>query len=63
MIEVDPAKCDFCGVCVAVCPANAIELEEKHWSVNTPPCTTCLLCVKLCPLQALRVNEKTQESS
>jgi MinD superfamily P-loop ATPase len=54
MIKVNLEKCDFCGVCVACCPQNAIKLLETHWQVDEQKCNVCLLCTKLCPVQALR---------
>jgi MinD superfamily P-loop ATPase len=28
-LKIDPIKCEGCGVCVQVCPVDAIKLEEK----------------------------------
>ncbi|NQT27696.1 4Fe-4S binding protein [candidate division KSB1 bacterium] len=49
-IEISHARCDFCGTCVAVCPADAITLEESAISVDPETCTVCLNCVHICPL-------------
>lgn len=49
-IHISHARCDFCGTCVAVCPADAITLEESAVTVNHEACTLCLDCVHSCPL-------------
>ncbi len=54
MIIVDLNKCDFCGTCVAICPEDAIELEEHNWILNEEKCVNCRLCVEICPIEALR---------
>jgi ferredoxin len=48
-VQIDPARCDYCGTCVAVCPADAIELEESMIRVDSDRCTRCLACVAACP--------------
>jgi NAD-dependent dihydropyrimidine dehydrogenase PreA subunit/flavodoxin len=43
----DPAKCDGCGVCAAVCPMGAIDPADPK---NVPgTCIKCQACVKRCP--------------
>jgi formate hydrogenlyase subunit 6/NADH:ubiquinone oxidoreductase subunit I len=59
MIEVDLKKCDFCGICVACCPQNAIDLLETHWQVDEKKCTVCLICTKLCPMRALKDSDES----
>jgi len=49
-IYIDNERCDFCGTCVAVCPADAIELKESTILINSEKCTLCLNCVNVCPL-------------
>ncbi|MBN2201224.1 4Fe-4S binding protein [bacterium] len=44
------AACDFCGVCVAVCPAGAIELKESSVRVLDELCVGCGDCAVMCPL-------------
>jgi len=50
-------KCDFCGTCVAVCPADAIELKECSIRVIPEACIRCGDCVAICPLGAPRESE------
>lgn len=53
MIIVKDDRCDFCGACVAVCPADAIDLYETRVLVNDDKCTECLNCVYICPFETL----------
>lgn len=45
--------CNGCGICVKVCPANAIVIDGKkalHTNVN---CQSCYACVHACPQKAI----------
>ncbi|MBL7075696.1 4Fe-4S binding protein [candidate division KSB1 bacterium] len=57
MIEIREGRCDFCGVCVAVCPADCIELYEAKIVIDKEACTDCLNCVHVCPFEALTFQE------
>ncbi|HPR87459.1 MAG TPA: 4Fe-4S binding protein [bacterium] len=50
-------RCDFCGVCVAVCPTDAIDLAEARLTVLDERCTRCGQCVQACPVRALEVPD------
>ena len=52
MIQVIDETCDYCGVCVAVCPVDSIVLRESSLQV-TEACTLCDLCIHVCPYEAL----------
>jgi len=46
--------CLCCGTCAAVCPRDAIRMEETavgllHARVNDSACNNCGLCLKVCP--------------
>jgi len=58
MIVSKADLCDFCGCCVAVCPADAIELHEARWVLLPDRCTECLNCVAICPVAALEVSDE-----
>ena len=49
------ADCTKCGVCVKVCPAGNVELNEKIIFGNN--CETCFACVNLCPAHAIYSKE------
>ncbi len=55
-INVNKYKCGYCGACVGVCPAAALELVETWIEVDENKCTGCGICAKICPLGAIEVN-------
>jgi Fe-S-cluster-containing hydrogenase component 2 len=46
------SKCFWCGGCVAVCPEDAIVLEERIITVSNE-CTGCGICLRFCPVGAM----------
>jgi len=54
---VDSEKCAGCGICVDVCPAGAIEVNQ-HAVVNDEACTGCAACVSECPNEAIILVQK-----
>lgn len=54
-LDVDRAKCCYCGGCVGVCPVNALELRDTILFVDDEKCVKCGTCVKFCPVDALRL--------
>lgn len=40
--------CYGCGGCVAVCPAEAIRIEDAA-DIDLDRCDRCMLCVRVCP--------------
>ncbi|GET20152.1 EFR1 family ferrodoxin [Prolixibacter denitrificans] len=48
-------KCDQCGICVSVCPTDAITLNDLP-ETNASACILCCACIKECPTDA-RVND------
>ncbi|MFH1639551.1 MAG: NIL domain-containing protein [Chloroflexota bacterium] len=51
-------RCTNCGVCVAVCPAGAFELESVTRNVTflNEKCIACELCLKACPPRAMELH-------
>lgn len=49
--ETDFAKCTKCGICVDVCPTNAIKINDEVIT-NKSLCTWCCACIKSCPEDA-----------
>ena len=60
MLLVNTQSCDACGTCVAVCPCDALVLEE-FVSVNVGKCSECGTCVRICPFGALSLKDKAVE--
>ena len=54
---VDSEKCTGCGICVDVCPAGAIEVNEQA-VINIDACTGCAVCVSECPNEAIIIAQK-----
>jgi ferredoxin len=50
--------CVHCGVCVAICPSEALVLNQATQGVDfvADKCVACELCVKACPYQAMEVR-------
>ncbi|MCX6556487.1 MAG: EFR1 family ferrodoxin [Candidatus Aminicenantes bacterium] len=51
-------KCNACGICVKVCPAENIVLtaEKPVWQHR---CEQCLACIQWCPQEAIQYGKKT----
>jgi len=58
MIGYDRIKCDFCGVCVSVCPTDAIRLGRMELEIDHEACIECGNCVELCPSCALSEEDE-----
>lgn len=52
-VQWDGSKCLRCGLCVGVCPFDALRLEQGKVVVDTEKCTKCGICVRACPVRAL----------
>ena len=51
----DETRCVMCGVCVDVCPMEAIDREDVSM-VDPTLCIKCCACVKECPKEAKSLN-------
>ena len=45
--------CIACGICVKVCPFDAVSVENNFAKVNIDKCRVCGLCVKKCPTKSI----------
>ncbi len=57
LIEVDTDKCIHCGSCVALCPVEAITVDQDFSIVfHKEKCvgSTCSTCVDACPARAIK---------
>ncbi|MDK2952417.1 MAG: hypothetical protein PWQ77_2082 [Kosmotogales bacterium] len=48
-------KCNYCGLCERICPANNIKLE-KDGPVWLHKCENCLACYNFCPQMAIETK-------
>ncbi|MCF7838085.1 MAG: electron transfer flavoprotein subunit alpha [Candidatus Marinimicrobia bacterium] len=67
-LQIDPAKCTGCSLCVKACPFGALTLEPrekfdlpesrfKRIAVVNEACTLCGACVPTCAFDALALDE------
>lgn len=51
-------KCTNCGVCVPICPTEALKVDRDTRKVifDNKKCIACELCVKICPPRAMEVH-------
>ncbi|MBO7611247.1 MAG: EFR1 family ferrodoxin [Elusimicrobia bacterium] len=49
--KIDKTKCNGCGSCAMICPAENIEIKDIPQFKDN--CVFCLRCVSYCPQQAL----------
>lgn len=54
-VSITLEKCDHCGTCISVCPANALMLLTATLAVDAERCTGCGTCVAVCPFCALHL--------
>lgn len=50
--KVDVKKCNGCGTCVDVCPAQAIKIKKEK-AVIGADCVECGACINECPQGAI----------
>ena len=57
--------CKGCGICVAFCPKQVLELDElgKVTDKNAAACISCGQCELRCPDFAIQVVKKEKEAA
>ncbi len=56
----DDDKCYHCGFCVAVCPTEALIIDDKKTmkvNLHKDRCIACGYCVGVCPVKAIKLSE------
>jgi DNA-directed RNA polymerase subunit D len=57
VIEIDTKKCDEGGSCVANCPKNVLEQDNKKIVVeDLESCSLCKTCEEVCSLDAIKIT-------
>ena len=57
--EIDPMKCNACGLCVLGCNMDLIRMDEGKecaFFENPQECLVCWNCVRLCKAKAITVT-------
>ena len=54
MIAIDEARCTGCGVCLSLCPQEAIVLEAERAEIRQELCSGCGICISACPQGAIQ---------
>lgn len=54
----DNELCTHCGVCIPLCPTDALTVDTTTREVDfqDEKCVVCGLCVKICPFHAMRIS-------
>ena len=60
---VDSNRCDECGLCVPLCPPNAIDLRRAGLHIDARVCTGCQKCIAPCPVFALSMIDRPLAAS
>ncbi|MEA3507124.1 MAG: 4Fe-4S binding protein [Elusimicrobiota bacterium] len=57
-IKRDDKKCTHCGVCVAMCPTDALRINRDTREVifDSDKCIACELCIDPCPTRAMSLH-------
>lgn len=57
LFVVDETRCFGCAACIALCPVDALILDDLLVIVDEPTCTHCELCIPSCPVFALSLEK------
>mgnify|MGYP000220982618 CR=1 FL=1 len=59
-----PIYCIQCGLCINVCPVNALSRDAKTGAVvvDREKCTGCGNCVAVCPIGAITLDPKEKKA-
>jgi heterodisulfide reductase subunit A len=58
---VDENVCGGCGICISVCPYEALSLENSRILVSEAVCEGCGACVAACPAGAIQQRNNTDD--
>ena len=56
MAEINGGLCTGCGVCVDICPMEAITIQDDIATLEEDKCLGCGLCAHHCDFDAAKIN-------
>jgi len=58
-LEIDPERCNKCGICVDMCPMDVLHFGHKGYPYMRyrDDCWYCDVCTFMCPRQAVTMTE------
>ncbi len=59
--QVDDALCAGCGVCVDICPFDAMTMPQSAPQIDEARCMGCGLCISHCAVGALQLTAASQK--
>ncbi len=58
---LNPDLCESCGICVQICPMDAIKLKGEIAKIRTRRCIGCGNCVAKCPQDAIYLEKRERQ--
>lgn len=67
-VNINPDWCKGCGICVAFCPKQVLEMnrKDKLEVVRSGDCTACMMCELRCPdlaIEVLTIQKEAESES
>jgi len=55
-VEKNEERCTHCGMCLSICPVEALTVEMPSWRVryDAERCIACGMCIDACPPGAMK---------
>ena len=55
---IDQELCKNCGICQAVCPDDAVLVQDEHYKINYDYCKGCGICAHECTADAIEMVQE-----